>query len=98
MRTEDRLRSSLSRTAGGVAAPDEDAWQAIVNRLHHRRSRSLQAVIAALVAMALAAAGIGIAVWTLGRNMQRSSTALIPERIAFVKTGPGSDPGTDTMD
>jgi TolB protein len=98
MRTEDRLRASLSRAAGWVAPSEEEGWQAVVEKVQRGKGPSLQRVIAALVAIAVAAAGIGIAVWTLGRNVQRPSTVLIPERIAFVKTGPGSDPGTQTMD
>ena len=98
MRTEEQLRSSLARVAGQIVGSEAEAWQAIEERLRRRRGPSMQRALAALVALAVAASGIGLAVWSLGRNVQLPSTSLIPERIAFVKTGPRSEPGIDRSD
>src|SRR6058998_3172974 len=98
MRVEDRLRSSLANNAPRDTEPDEAAWQAILDRLDHRNSRTVQRVVAAVLALAVAASGIGFAVWTLGRNVQRPASVLLPDRIAFVKAGPKSEPGVDNLD
>src|SRR5437870_2662434 len=94
METEDRVRSSLVRRAERIRGPDEDSWQVILDRIQRRKRRSGQRAVAALIALAVAGAAIGVAFWTIGRNVQRPASVLLPERIAFFGPETNQEPGT----
>jgi TolB protein len=98
MKTEDRLRTSLSRAAGAVAPPEEEGWQAVMKRLQRGEGQSGHRIVAAILALTVAAAGIGFAAWAFGRNVRRPTTVIIPGRIAFVAAGTKIEPGVDNLD
>lgn len=103
MNAEERLRSSLSHRApeiiGWTETDTEAAWRALLERLdRHGRGPSEPRLGAALVAVLVAAAGIGYAAWAFGRGVRRPAGTAMGERIAFVKPGPKNVSGVDNTD
>jgi Tol biopolymer transport system component len=94
---EDRLRASLRDRASGVTG-SEGAWQRIEDAAYKRMAAGpdRRRLAAALVALAVAGAGIGFAIVSLARV--RPAGGRPARGIVFVKTGEPSGPGVDNTE
>src|SRR6266542_2892539 len=100
MDLEERLRSSLRSHTGPTPLPDqiEPAWEAIQARLAGGRSR-LPRLVAAVIAVVLAVAGLGFLAWAFFGGGKPRPTGPQPNGvIVFVKAGPRNGLGVDNTD